>query len=291
MASIAALTPHATPRFCGPSAARWRIGLALCASALTHAWLLTFLPPTQQRQLRPSFTINARIEAGEMAPESIFHGESPKPTAKAHELGELRRAPFLDPGAAPRQGKRSAPAVPVIQRQKDSTASAVPTPEPGARALPQPIDLTWFAAHELDSYPRALAPIKLDYPGLGETSNGGARLLLWLRIDEHGHVVEVSAGEAAVPGRWVEAARASLTTVRFTPARKDERAVKSRVLLSVNFDERAAGNGPLPENPRGLPIPPAPQEGVAGRGTLPANSRGSFPRPPHPPSHDHHSSR
>ncbi len=101
--------------------------------------------------------------------------------------------------------------------------------------LPQPIDSTWYAAHELDSYPQALAPIKLDYSGLGGSGNARARLLLWLRIDEHGQVVEVSAGEAAVPGRWVEAARATLTTVRFTPARKDERAVKSRVLLSINF--------------------------------------------------------
>ena len=60
-------------------------------------------------------------------------------------------------------------------------------------------------------------------------------MLLWLRIDEHGQVVDVSAGEPGVPGGWVEAARASLAAVPFTPARKDERAVKSRIQVSLSF--------------------------------------------------------
>jgi len=61
------------------------------------------------------------------------------------------------------------------------------------------------------------------------------RLTLWLRIDEQGEVVEVSAGEPGIPAGWVDAARASLAAIRFAPARKDERAVRSRLLLSVSF--------------------------------------------------------
>ena len=34
---------------------------------------------------------------------------------------------------------------------------------------------------------------------------------------------------------WVDAARASFFAMRFTPARKDDRAVRSRLLLSVSF--------------------------------------------------------
>jgi hypothetical protein len=66
-------------------------------------------------------------------------------------------------------------------------------------------------------------------------------MLLWLRIDEHGQVAEVSAGEPGIPAPWVDAARASLAAVRFTPARKDERAVRSRLLLSLRFAPAEAG--------------------------------------------------
>ena len=52
--------------------------------------------------------------------------------------------------------------------------------------------------------------------------------------------VEVSAGEPGIPAGWLDAARASLGAMRFAPARKDERAVRSRLLLSVSFP---AGEG------------------------------------------------
>ena len=59
----------------------------------------------------------------------------------------------------------------------------------------------------------------------------------------------MSAGEPGVPAAWVDAARASLAAVRFTPARKDERAVRSRLLLGLHFapaadrQERRLGHG------------------------------------------------
>src|SRR5687767_3460965 len=58
------------------------------------------------------------------------------------------------------------------------------------------------------------------------------------------------------------------------------------------------GNGPLPENPRRLPIPPAPpghtmnlfRKTGHSNGPLPENPRG-LPIPPHPPAHDESPSR
>lgn len=111
--------------------------------------------------------------------------------------------------------------------------------EPGGRVPPAP-DSTWYTAQELDSYPRASTPIKIGPAARTATGGRLERLLLWLRIDEYGAVVDVSAGEPGIPARWVDLARAGLATVQFTPARKDDRAVKSRLLLSVNF--AAAGD-------------------------------------------------
>jgi hypothetical protein len=104
--------------------------------------------------------------------------------------------------------------------------------EPTTPIVPRPVDLTWYGAHELDAYPRALTPLRFDAPAV---ASPGARLLLWLRIDEHGQVVDVRAGEPGVPGELVEAARASLAATRFTPARKDERAVKSRIQVGIAY--------------------------------------------------------
>jgi hypothetical protein len=106
--------------------------------------------------------------------------------------------------------------------------------------------MTWYGAHELDSYPRALAPLRFEHPTAAGLENTGARLLLWLRIDEHGHVVEVAAGEAGIPDRLVEATRASVAAVKFVPARKDERAVKSRLLLRIDFARRDEERGTVP---------------------------------------------
>ena len=97
------------------------------------------------------------------------------------------------------------------------------------------MDLTWYDAHELDAYPRALTPLRFDHPAVPGLGNPGTRLLLWLRIDEHGQVAEVKAGEPGVPGELMEAARASLAATRFTPARKDERAVKSRIQVDIAY--------------------------------------------------------
>src|SRR5262249_39727923 len=110
--------------------------------------------------------------------------------------------------------------------------------EPNRRAL-APVDSNWYTAHELDSYPRALGPIRIAYPmALGE-ARVAARVLLWLRIDEHGEVFDVRAGEADTPERLIEAARAGIAAVRFAPARKDDRAVKRKIKKSIVLE--AAG--------------------------------------------------
>lgn len=101
--------------------------------------------------------------------------------------------------------------------------------------MPPAPDSTWYTAQELDSYPRAGTPIMIGPAARTATGGKLEHLLLWLRIDEYGAVVDVSAGEPGIPARWVDLARAGLATIQFTPARKDDRAVRSRLLLRVSF--------------------------------------------------------
>lgn len=136
-----------------------------------------------------------------------------------------------------------------------SVVSAVPDPEPQPRraervrreqspsveragagaATPQVPDPTYYAAHELDSYPRLAGSLDLDQFFSGVARGATARLRLALLIDERGVVNDITAVETGLPSGLEEDLHARLAATAFIPARKDGRAVKSRILLEVNL--------------------------------------------------------
>jgi hypothetical protein len=188
-------------------------------------------PGARQPQVEMASVIAARLEARETRPDSMSTHALPSQldVPSYHENSSLNPI---------REKERAAPAVAKIPPEKNATSARAIEPSP---RLPQPADFTWYGAHEIDAYPRALVPLRLDLPAPDGLASAGARLLLWLRIDEHGAVVEVKAGEGDLPAHWLDAARARLAAVRFVPARKDERAVKSRLQVSIALDPANAG--------------------------------------------------
>ncbi len=105
-------------------------------------------------------------------------------------------------------------------------------------ALPQVPDLTVYTARDLDSYPRPVAP--LDF---GRSAERTARLplaeiRLELLIDEQGIVGDIAFAEPRLSSQLETQLRAAVTSTRFVPARRNGRAVRSRVLLSVNFGQQ-----------------------------------------------------
>lgn len=80
-------------------------------------------------------------------------------------------------------------------------------------------DTRFYLARELDRYPEA--PELLQVAAV-------AHVRVWVGIDQQGHVVDVAAAD---PGHPVAAVRERLMAIRFIPARKDGRPVKSRVLM------------------------------------------------------------
>ena len=110
------------------------------------------------------------------------------------------------------------------------------TVEPPARAAPQPLlpqvpDPVYYGARELDAYPRPVAPLDLGRLAAGDPGP----VTLVLLIDVQGVVREVSFGGPAAPGRPDEELRALFEATPFVPARKDGRAVRSRVRISIRF--------------------------------------------------------
>lgn len=115
---------------------------------------------------------------------------------------------------------------PVVHEEPSAAAPAGRRPAEGAgAALPDP---RFYPARELDRYPLALAPLDLR-TGAGKAGT----VRFWVGIDLAGNVVDVAVdGE---PGPLAALAREHLLAMRFTPGVRDERPVKSRILLELRY--------------------------------------------------------
>ncbi|MCC7483795.1 MAG: hypothetical protein IT529_02295 [Burkholderiales bacterium] len=214
----------------GAQAARKRLAVTLAVSVLCHASLTarTGTPRPRAPGGFPQVALSVRVEpvTGVAAAADPVAVTDPAGTASL---------------AVPEPGARAAPARPAPTAAPAMKPAAHPDAAHGVSATgASALDTNWYTARELDVYPRPVSPAELDSALAGQFLGAAGRVLLWLRISERGEVVEVSAGGRATPATTVAAARAALSSVRFEPARKDERAVRSRILLSVS---PAAGGG------------------------------------------------
>ena len=92
-------------------------------------------------------------------------------------------------------------------------------------------DTRVYLARELDRYPAPVAALSLDV-GAGGASAGSIRL--WVSIDQTGQVTDITVIDAEPPVVFDAVTRERLLGMRFSPAHKDERPVKSRVLLVLS---------------------------------------------------------
>jgi hypothetical protein len=141
---------------------------------------------------------------------------------------QLERTPVAPEAAA------AAPAKPgpgAGTKQRVRAGAELPTRSSGpARLLPAPADPTFYGAGDLDSLPVPVAPLDLGrLPGLVST----APVRLELTIDEHGtvHTISIAGSRAGI--LLEEELRAAIAATVFVPARKNGRAVKSRIVLGV----------------------------------------------------------
>lgn len=108
-------------------------------------------------------------------------------------------------------------------------AAAVEMQSPGnsGAAVPDP---RIYPARELDRFPFPLMPLDLR---TGQGRTGTARF--WVSIDITGSVVEAEFIAADLPAALVSSARELLLAARFSPGFRDERPVKSRILLELRY--------------------------------------------------------
>lgn len=137
--------------------------------------------------------------------------------------------PAQDEQPAPNQASTAAHSAAVARKPQASE----PSP---AIDIPVIRDPTYYAARFLDVYPKPLGPIELRYPEQAAFTDLSGSVTLLLLIDDDGTLNEVSVVEAKPAAIFDEAALAAFRGMRFSPARKDGRAVRSRVQITVGFE-------------------------------------------------------
>ncbi len=201
--------------------ARSRLRLALAVSVFSHLLLAAALVsevPQRSVQVFGAAPIRVRLE---------YRSRLPPAGPAAAGLDEPPIPRRLDRRAAASGGERPAALLAEVSATKPDLAAPP--------ALPQVPDPTVYTARDLDSYPRPVVP--LDIGRLSDLSTGIplVEVRFELLIDEHGIVNDVVPAGAGTVGQPGAALRAALAATRFIPALKDGRAVKSRVLLSINL--------------------------------------------------------
>jgi protein TonB len=207
---------------CLPRAtATGRIRLALAVSAFFHLLLASGLAsemPPRNGQPEGVRLITARIE--------LLPWSGPARVAPADKEESSRPLPDSRAIAATDEVRRETAPKATSGIEQRATRSA---------ALPQAPDLTVYTARDLDSYPKLLFPREI--VRIAERAGGfppvGVRLELL--IDEQGIVNDVALAGSETAVQQGAELRAALAAIRFIPARRDGRAVRSRVLLNINF--------------------------------------------------------
>lgn len=219
--------PAIPPRLQRPLAAVW-ISLGLHAAVIA---LIQTVPPASHPV--GGSMIEARLVSSHRAqptepvpPDSEASVAGPSPLAASNAADAV---PVADAAGAAQAG--AAPSEPV-----PPAAVAPPTAAPAAPAIRIPVDLTFYAARELDVQPRALGHIEPDYPPDADRQQRSGRVRLQLKLEADGRVSDVEVVEADPPGMFDDSATRAFRAARFLPAQKDGRAVRALLLIEVEYN-------------------------------------------------------
>ena len=204
-----------------------RLSVAVMLSATLHLYLIYGLALQSTRGPADRLTIiNAR-----MLPESAV---MERPTLAAPGIAHLRRVPPRQPQVPSLPEPVETPAA---AAQALSAADPAPEPEVEIASLPDPVH---YAAKELDVYPQPLIRIEPVYPPAALAGEMGGSVTLLILIDESGRVTDVSVVDASPQDVFEESARRAVAAGAYSPAQKDGRAVRSRILVRFDYDPAAS---------------------------------------------------
>lgn len=245
-----------------PPTAR-RLLVALWLSLGLHGVLIAMVQVAPRASAPATSVIEARLERREPAAASV--PETPAAAEvepEAAVVSEPPPAPELVPEKKPEpvplavepEVPEPAPALPqpipapavAAAPPKPPAAAASPAP-PGPAAperesprtlleIPSAVDLAYYGAREVDVLPRALREIRPEYPGEADRRRVSGNVRLELKLEADGRVSDVEVVEASPPGLFEESALAAFRQARFSPAQRNGRPVRARIVIDVKYD-------------------------------------------------------
>lgn len=211
-----------------PGAERLRFALALAVSAVLHVWFGTGIaleaPGRWPQPAAPALTAQLQPFAGQ--------GELTAPPAENTVVADPVQPPPLRARARPPANRGSASEE---QAERDVPLASATTGQAPGLPLPQTAG-DYYAARDLDVYPALRTPLRFGYPERAARTQISGRVLAMLSIDAAGAVEDVAVVASEPQGYFDDAARAILGAARFFPARKNGSEVRSRILISLDFD-------------------------------------------------------
>lgn len=204
-------------------AGRARFISALTVSLLAHAWLVHGYG---ERERARSAVAGVPIEATLIGTSVVRETSMPEPALDALQRIET-------PLDSPPRILQATPVAQSAAAQRGVENERAMTAPVQVSALPQPQDPTYHASRSLDVFPARLTPLNLAAIRAVMLESGSARATLL--IDEAGIVNEVTSVEGAPHTSAEQAIRELFLAARFSPALKDGRVVKSRVLVNLNY--------------------------------------------------------
>ena len=105
-----------------------------------------------------------------------------------------------------------------------------------ATALPSAPAATYYRTRDLDVRPGIMVRVAPDYPLAAARGGISGKVVIRLYISEKGSVDRVETVRATPPGYFEKSAERAFSAARFSPGRKNQRPVKSQMLIEVSFD-------------------------------------------------------
>lgn len=150
------------------------------------------------------------------------------------QVKDYQPPPQATPSDSPSDSPSETPKSPSAQTKPGLPEAAA---SPTLVEAPLPVDPTYYPSREVDEPAAWVVKPNTQYPARAATENRSGEVLMLLLVDEWGKVQEASVVEVKPEGLgFEEAAMASVGGVRFKPAMRKGRAVKSRVVYRVSFE-------------------------------------------------------
>ena len=211
-----------------------RMSAAVVASGALHVFLIYgFSLPAESGPGAYITVIQARLTS----PQRSERLQPPK-TPERTVAPEPARAAIILPSPPAADAVAEPPTAP-IPTTLSNDPEAAPSTGADAASLPIP-DPVHYPAKNLDLYPQALRRITPASPQAARDAQVTGSVTLLVLIDETGRVVGTSVMDSAPDGVFEQAALRALADAAFFPAQKDGRAVRSRILVKVEFDPASA---------------------------------------------------